>query len=94
MQSLSLIRVLPIYLSLGGTGEANDSKLFLGWFGARGLASIVFGIIVLNENIPGGETLAVTVVCTVILSILAHGLTANPLAKAFAARQKKAGGKI
>ncbi len=92
--SLTLIRMLPIYLSLAGTGEANDSKLFLGWFGPRGLASIVFGIIVLNENIPGGETLAVTVVCTVILSILAHGLTANPLAKAFAARQKKAGGKI
>jgi len=90
--SLTLIRMLPVYLSLAGTGESNDSKLFLGWFGPRGLASIVFAIIVLNENVTGGKTLAVTVVCTVILSILAHGLTANPLANAFAARQRRKNG--
>ena len=75
----------PVFMSLTGTGETVQSKLFLGWFGPRGLASIVFAIIVLNANLPGGDTLALTVVCTVILSIFAHGLTANPLARAFAA---------
>jgi NhaP-type Na+/H+ or K+/H+ antiporter len=89
--SLTLIRMLPIYLSLSGTGQDRASKLFLGWFGPRGLASIVFAIIVLNENLPGGETLAMTVVCTVFLSVLAHGLTANPLASAYAERRRQAG---
>lgn len=81
--SLTLIRVLPIYLSLAGTCEDLKSKLFLGWFGPRGLASIVFAIIVLNENLPGGKVLAMTVVCTVFLSIIAHGMSANPLSKIF-----------
>lgn len=81
--SLTLIRMLPVYLTLTGTGIDNRSKLFLGWFGPRGLASIVFAIIVLNENIPGGEILAVTVVCTVFLSIIAHGMSANPLVSRF-----------
>ena len=88
--SLTVIRMLPIFISLAGTGKNTGSKLFLGWFGPRGLASIVFAIIVLNENLPGGEIMALTVVCTVLLSIFAHGLTANPLAKIFArqAQQK------
>ena len=81
--SLTVIRMLPVYLSLTGTGIDHKSKLFLGWFGPRGLASIVFAIIVLNEDIPGGEILAVTVVCTVFLSIIAHGLSANPLVRRY-----------
>jgi len=89
--SLTLIRMLPIYLSLAGTAQSVESKLFLGWFGPRGLASIVFAIIVPNEKIPGGETLAITVVCTVFLSILAHGLMANPLANFLAARNSRSG---
>ncbi len=90
--SLTLIRMLPIYLSLAGTGVGRDSKLFLGWFGPRGLASIVFAIIVLNENLPGGETLVITVACTVILSIVAHGLSANPLAAAIAKKLSRSAG--
>ncbi|MDJ0958807.1 MAG: cation:proton antiporter [Arenicellales bacterium] len=84
--SLTVIRMLPMFLSLSGTGESNDSKLFLGWFGPRGLASIVFVIIVLGNDLPGGGTIAVTVVCTVTLSILLHGITANPFSNWFAAR--------
>jgi len=86
--SLTIVRMLPVYISLTGTGENNHSKLFLGWFGPRGLASIVFAIIVLNENLPGGKVLAITVACTVFLSILAHGLTANPLASTFTGKQQ------
>jgi NhaP-type Na+/H+ or K+/H+ antiporter len=78
--SLTLVRMLPIFLSLLGTSETNSSKLFLGWFGPRGLASIVFAIIVLDENLPGGDFLAMVVTCTVGLSLILHGVSANPLA--------------
>jgi NhaP-type Na+/H+ or K+/H+ antiporter len=61
-------------------------KLFIGWFGPRGLASIVFGIIVLDEHLPGSDTLEAAVALTVLLSVLAHGLTANFLIAALRAR--------
>ena len=79
--SLTVIRVVPIFLSLAGTGESVSSRLFLGWFGPRGLASIVFAIIVINAEVPGGEFLALVVICTVFLSLIAHGVTAHPLAR-------------
>ena len=87
--SLTVIRMLPVFLSLTGTGLSLADKLFLGWFGPRGLASIVFIVIVLNEHLPGGETLKQTVVWTVILSVLAHGLSANPLAAVYGAGKEK-----
>jgi NhaP-type Na+/H+ or K+/H+ antiporter len=61
----------------------------VGWFGPRGLVSIVFAIIVLDAGVPGGDSLAMTVVCTVVLSILAHGLSAVPLARIYGARVGK-----
>ena len=79
--SLTIIRMLPIFLSLTGTGASTSSKLFLGWFGPRGLASIVFAIIVLNKGVPGGKFVAMVVVLTVFFSLVAHGVSANPLAK-------------
>jgi len=79
--SLTVIRMLPIFLSLSGSGESTAAKLFLGWFGPRGLASIVFAIIVINKGVPGGEFIAMVVVLTVFLSLLAHGVSANPLAR-------------
>ena len=86
--SLTIVRMLPMFVSLTGSGESTTSKLFLGWFGPRGLASIVFAIIVLNSGVEGGGVLAMTVVCTVTLSIFAHGLTANPLARVLGPRME------
>jgi len=80
--SLTLIRMLPVFLALPGLGLSAKEKLFVGWFGPRGLASIVFGVIVLDAQLPGGVTLVATVVCTILLSIVAHGLSAGPLAAA------------
>jgi len=80
--------MLPMFVSLTGSGESTTSKLFLGWFGPRGLASIVFAIIVLGSGVPGGGLLALTVVCTVTMSIFAHGLTANPLARVLGPRME------
>ncbi len=87
--SLTVIRVVPIFLSLTGTGESVPSKLFLGWFGPRGLASIVFAIIVINAEVPGAEFLALVVTCTVFLSLVAHGMSANPLAKWIGRREQQ-----
>jgi NhaP-type Na+/H+ or K+/H+ antiporter len=88
--SLTVVRMLPVFLSLAGTQLRTDEKLFMGWFGPRGLASIVFAVIVLNEHLPGGDTIVLTAVCTIVLSILAHGLTANPLVGVLAARLENA----
>jgi NhaP-type Na+/H+ or K+/H+ antiporter len=87
--SLTIIRMLPIFLSLTGTGVSTSSKLFLGWFGPRGLASIVFAIIVLNKGVPGGKFVAMVVVLTVFFSLVAHGVSANPLATFLGQREVK-----
>ena len=86
--SLTLIRMLPNVIALTGTGEKLESKLFLAWFGPRGLASIVFCIIVINADLPSESVLVHTVVCTVTLCVIAHGLTANAWAKGIARRLK------
>ena len=61
-------------------------KLFIAWFGPRGLATIVFGVIVLNEKLPGNDTIITVAGGTVLLSVIAHGVTANPLVKALVGR--------
>jgi NhaP-type Na+/H+ or K+/H+ antiporter len=86
--SLTLIRLTAVLLSLAGTPLRLDSKLFLGWFGPRGLASIVFIVMVLDKNLPGSETLAAVVAWTVALSVVLHGLSAVPLSRIYAARVK------
>lgn len=87
--SLTVIRMLPVFIAMTGMGLRLDDKLFIGWFGPRGLASIVFAVIVLNEHLPGGDTITMTVVCTITLSVLAHGLSANPLVNLLARRIKQ-----
>lgn len=87
--SLTVIRMLPVLLALAGTGVGWEGKLFVGWFGPRGLASIVFAIIVFHYDLPHSRTLALVVVCTVLLSIVAHGMSANPMIAALGARLAK-----
>ena len=82
--SLTLVRMLPVALSLAGTHVPATDRLFIGWFGPRGLASIVFGVIVFGADLPGGGTIQATIVCTVLFSVFAHGVTANPLVRALA----------
>ena len=89
--SLTVIRMLPVFLSLLGTPLTLSEKLFVGWFGPRGLASIVFVVIVLGEHLPNIEKIAMTVVTTVLLSVILHGVSANPLVKAMARKNSKAG---
>jgi NhaP-type Na+/H+ or K+/H+ antiporter len=88
--SLTVIRMLPVLLSLAGSGMDTESKLFVGWFGPRGLASVVFGVIVVNSGLPDSGPIAMTVACTVMLSLVLHGITANPWARAYAERRRRA----
>lgn len=87
--SLTVVRMLPVFLVLSGMNLTVGEKLFMGWFGPRGLASIVFAVIVLDSHLPGGGTISMTVVCTIMMSIVAHGLSANPLVAALAAKDRR-----
>ena len=69
-----------------GTRTSAADKLFIGWFGPRGLATIVFAVLVTDEKLPGNDTILLTAGWTVLLSVIAHGVTANPLVKAIAGR--------
>jgi NhaP-type Na+/H+ or K+/H+ antiporter len=84
--SLTVIRMLPVFISLSGTNFSTRDKLFIGWFGPRGLASIVFAVIILEAELPNGDVMAIAVAATVILSILAHGITANPFSNTYSTR--------
>ena len=85
--SLTIIRMVPIALSLIGARLTLSTQLFLGWFGPRGLASILFVLLILEESelLHKNELLSITVV-TVALSILLHGITAAPFASIYGKR--------
>lgn len=78
--SLTVVRMLPVALALIGSGLSRPTVLFMGWFGPRGLASIVLGLAYLEQEIhlPGEATIRVATMATVLLSIFAHGLSARP----------------
>jgi sodium/hydrogen antiporter len=80
--------VLPVALSLLRTHLAGVSVMFAGWFGPRGLASIVLGLIVVAEapRLAGQNEIEMVVASTVLLSVLLHGVTATPLSAAYARR--------
>jgi sodium/hydrogen antiporter len=84
--SLTVIRMLPVFLCLIGTKTTVADKLFIGWFGPRGLATIVFAVLVLDEKLPGNDTIMLAAGWTVLLSVIAHGVTANPLVRRMATR--------
>ena len=77
--SLTVIRMIPVAASLIGLRLHLPTKLFLGWFGPRGLASLLFGLLVIGEfSLPHEDKILTVVVLTVVFSIVAHGITAVP----------------
>jgi NhaP-type Na+/H+ or K+/H+ antiporter len=83
--SLTIVRMLPVAVAMLGTGARRQTVAFLGWFGPRGLASIVFALIVVEEaDLPHATTILLTTYATVGLSVLLHGITAAPLARRYA----------
>ena len=84
--SLTVVRMLPVGISMLGTHARRPTVAFLGWFGPRGLASIVFAVILVEEGgLPHDSIITTAIVFTIGLSVLAHGLTAAPLANRYAA---------
>ena len=86
VSSLTVIRMVPVAVALAGTRLGWRTVTFTGWFGPRGLASVVFAVLALEELGGKDAQPAVTVIgITVVLSVIAHGITAEPLAGRYAA---------
>ncbi|MFV0490728.1 MAG: cation:proton antiporter [Pseudorhodobacter sp.] len=84
--SLTLIRMVPVAVALTGLGLQRRTVLFMGWFGPRGLASIVLGLVYLEQTAERHlQTIEMAVIATVLLSILLHGISARPGARRFGA---------
>jgi NhaP-type Na+/H+ or K+/H+ antiporter len=91
--SLTAIRMLPVAVAMFGVHLRPDTVLLMGWFGPRGLASVVFGIMAFDSLAAASKEtglLAAVVTWTILLSVLAHGLSAQPLAAWYARRLKTA----
>lgn len=85
--ALTVLRMGPVWLCLLGTGLRPRSVAFIGWFGPRGLASVVFALLAL-EQLEGDQrldTVLTVIATTVVLSVVLHGVTAEPLARAYGA---------
>jgi NhaP-type Na+/H+ or K+/H+ antiporter len=91
--ALTVVRMLPVAIALAGTGLRWSSIAFVGWFGPRGLASIILALVVIEEEpeLPGIETLFAAMTITVLASVFAHGVSARPLTRAYAAALADAG---
>ena len=84
--SLTFVRIVPVAFTLLGSGARLPAVLFVGWFGPRGIASIVFGVLRYEQSaLPGERVLILATVFTIALSVVAHGVTARPLADRYAA---------
>ena len=92
LASLTVVRMVPVAIALVRSGLDRDSVLFLAWFGPRGLASVVFAVLALEEL---GEGNAVTdraigaIVVTVLLSVVLHGITGGPGGRAYVRREAR-----
>jgi NhaP-type Na+/H+ or K+/H+ antiporter len=84
--SVTIVRMLPVGISLIGTRLHRFTVVFLGWFGPRGLASIVLGLIFLKQeaNLAGESLISLVVTVTVLLSVFAHGISAAPAINIYA----------
>jgi NhaP-type Na+/H+ or K+/H+ antiporter len=93
--SLTVVRMLPVAISLVGTKLSRSTVLFMGWFGPRGLASSVLVLVYLEHGAhhPGESTIRLAAMVTVLLSIFLHGLSARPGISLYAASVAKLGAK-
>ena len=91
--SLTIVRMVPVAISMWGTHARGPTVAFIGWFGPRGLASIVFAVIVEDTFQPHGDTLLTATYLTVALSVFLHGLSAAPLVNRYTRWYRFAGTK-
>jgi NhaP-type Na+/H+ or K+/H+ antiporter len=85
--SLTVVRMLPVAVSLAGTRLDWLSICLIGWFGPRGIASVLYLLIVVNDlGLAGHERVLSVIVLTVLLSVFLHGISAVPLSRLYAIR--------
>jgi len=90
--ALTLLRMLPVAVALAGTGLDRGTVAFVGWFGPRGLASVVFGLIAVDSLAPSeSKVVLAAITLTVALSVLLHGISASPLAARYGAYASRLG---
>jgi NhaP-type Na+/H+ or K+/H+ antiporter len=92
--SLTVVRMLPVAVSLLGVGLRPDTIAFVGWFGPRGLASVVFALVAvetLHQAGAASDALVEVATWTILISVIAHGVTAGPLARIYGRRVGDAG---
>jgi len=94
--SLTLVRMLAVALAVAGMGFKGSSIAFMGWFGPRGLASIILALVVAEEepHLPALGTILAAMTVTVLASVVLHGLSARPLAAAYARANSSAVGAV
>ncbi len=91
MLSLTVIRMVPVAIACVGSGLDRATVLFVGWFGPRGLASLVFALLALEELGERADSAVLVIAVTVVLSVVAHGFTSAPLAARYGALQAARG---
>ena len=83
--SLTIIRMVPVAISVAGKGVLTSTKVFMGWFGPRGAASILYLLIILKEDmLTNGQLIFNVSVVTILLSVFLHGITSVPGVQAYA----------
>ena len=88
--SLTIIRMFPVAISLYGKKLGTDTLLFVGWFGPRGIASVLYLLLVVNMlGVEGYERVLAVIVLTVLLSVFAHSVSALPLSDRYGKGNKK-----
>jgi NhaP-type Na+/H+ or K+/H+ antiporter len=88
--ALTVVRMVPVALALVGSGLDAASVALVGWFGPRGLASVVFTLIAIEELDPAdGQRVLSVVSITIAASVLAHGVSASPLARVYGSRRAR-----
>src|SRR5581483_6912873 len=91
---LLVARPVAVLVALAGTRQTSDTKLFMAWFGPKGVATMTFSLLVLADTIPGRERIFDIAALAVFASIIAHGVTdtagANWIARRSAVRGRDA----
>jgi NhaP-type Na+/H+ or K+/H+ antiporter len=82
--SLTLVRMVPVALASFGTGLARPSVAYIGWFGPRGLASIIFADLIVGRALPQVGLITTIVNVAVVASVVLHGATAHPGSERYA----------
>ena len=83
--SLTLVRMVPVAIALAGTGLSRASVAFIGWFGPRGLASIILALVVVKEEpgLPSLDLIIAATTVTVLASVFLHGISSRPFARLY-----------